>query len=64
MSEITQRLSTALADRYKIERHLGEGGMAISYQLSAFSFQLEVAISDRPAEPRLLAAKTRAGDER
>ncbi len=26
MSEITARLSTALADRYKIERHLGEGG--------------------------------------
>ncbi len=28
MPEITARLSTALADRYKIERHLGEGGMA------------------------------------
>lgn len=28
MSEITERLSTALADRYRIERHLGEGGMA------------------------------------
>ncbi len=28
MSEITQRLSTGLADRYKIERHIGEGGMA------------------------------------
>jgi peptide/nickel transport system substrate-binding protein len=27
MTEITSRLSTALADRYKIERHLGEGGM-------------------------------------
>ncbi len=26
MPEITSRLSTALADRYKIERHLGEGG--------------------------------------
>ncbi len=30
MTEITSRLSTALADRYKIERHLGEGGMAFS----------------------------------
>ena len=26
MTEITERLSTALADRYRIERHLGEGG--------------------------------------
>ncbi len=28
MTEITVRLSTALADRHKIERELGEGGMA------------------------------------
>ncbi len=27
MTEITSRLSTALADRYQLERHLGEGGM-------------------------------------
>ncbi len=27
MPEITSRLSTALADRYKLESHLGEGGM-------------------------------------
>ena len=31
MPEITAKLSTALADRYKIERHLGEGGMATVY---------------------------------
>ena len=31
MSEITARLSTALADRYKLERHFGEGGMATVY---------------------------------
>ena len=27
MSDITARLSTALADRYRIERRLGEGGI-------------------------------------
>ncbi len=28
MTVITTRLSSALGGRYKIERHLGEGGMA------------------------------------
>ena len=31
MTEITARLSTALTDRYKLERYLGEGGMATVY---------------------------------
>jgi serine/threonine-protein kinase len=31
MSEITSRLSAALADRYKIERELGAGDMATVY---------------------------------
>jgi hypothetical protein len=28
MTEDTDRLSAALADHYRIERHIGEGGMA------------------------------------
>ena len=31
MTEITSRLPTALADRYQIERRLGEGDMATAY---------------------------------
>ncbi len=31
MSEITERLTTALSDRYTIEREIGEGGMATVY---------------------------------
>jgi serine/threonine-protein kinase len=31
MSELTERLTTALADRYRIERALGAGGMATVY---------------------------------
>ncbi|MCH7876484.1 MAG: serine/threonine-protein kinase [Gemmatimonadetes bacterium] len=31
MPEITERLTTAIADRYRIERHLGQGGMATVY---------------------------------
>ncbi len=31
MPDTSERLMAALADRYKIERHLGEGGMATVY---------------------------------
>ena len=31
MSVIAERLSTALADRYRIERELGQGGRATVY---------------------------------
>ncbi len=44
MTEITSRLSTALADRYKIERHLGEGGMATVYLAEDLKHERKVAV--------------------
>ncbi len=45
MPEITSRLSTALADRYRIERHLGEGGMATVYLAEDLKHKREVAVT-------------------
>ncbi len=47
MPEITARLSTALADRYKIERHLGEGGMANVYLAHDLKHERKVALKIR-----------------
>ncbi len=44
MPEITARLSTALADRYKIERHVGEGGMATVYLAEDLKHKPKVAV--------------------
>ncbi len=44
MPEITTRLSTALADRYKIESHLGEGGMANVYLAHDLKHDRKVAV--------------------
>ena len=44
MSEITERLSTAIADRYKIERHLGQGGMATVYLAHDLKHDRKVAL--------------------
>ncbi len=44
MSEITERLSTAIADRYKIERHLGQGGMATVYLAHDVKHDRQVAL--------------------
>ena len=44
MSEITSRLTAALADRYTIDRELGEGGMATVYLAHAIKHVRKVAI--------------------
>ncbi len=44
MPEITAQLSTALADRYKIESHLGAGGMATVYLAHDVKHDRKVAL--------------------
>ncbi|HKI95121.1 MAG TPA: protein kinase [Gemmatimonadales bacterium] len=69
MPDITGRLSTAIADRYRIERHLGEGGMATVYLATDLKHDRQVALKVlRPelaavigAERFLAEIKTTAG---
>ncbi len=44
MTAVAERLSSALADRYRIERHLGEGGMATVYLAEDLKHDRKVAI--------------------
>ncbi len=53
MPEITSKLSTALADRYRIERHLGEGGMATVYLAEDLKHERKVAL--KVLKPELAA---------
>ena len=54
MTEITSRLSTALADRYRIERELGAGGMATVYLAEDLKHERKVAV--KVLRPELAAA--------
>ncbi len=53
MSEITARLTTALANRYQIEHHLGEGGMANVYLAHDLKHDRKVAL--KVLKPELAA---------
>jgi eukaryotic-like serine/threonine-protein kinase len=44
LSAITERLSTALADRYRLERELGQGGMATVYLAEDVRHRRKVAV--------------------
>ena len=44
MPEITARLSTGLADRYRLDRHIGEGGMATVYLAHDLKHDRDVAV--------------------
>jgi serine/threonine-protein kinase len=50
---ITSRLSTAVAERYKLERHLGEGGMATVYLAEDLKHDRKVAL--KVLKPELAA---------
>ena len=54
MPDIDARLSPALADRYRIERELGEGGMAIVYLAEDVRHHRKVAV--KVLRPELGAA--------
>jgi len=50
----TEGLATALADRYRIERELGQGGMATVYLAEDLKHKRKVAL--KVLEPELAAA--------
>ncbi len=58
MPETTERISSALADRYRIERRLGEGGMATVYLAEDLKHKRQVAVKVlRPELAAVLGAE-------
>ena len=53
MPDVLERLTTALADRYRIERKLGRGGMAIVYLAHDLKHDRQVAV--KVVQPDLAA---------
>ena len=53
MTDMTSRVSAALADRYRVERRLGEGGMATVYLAEDLKHGREVAL--KVLKPELAA---------
>ncbi len=53
MTDAIGRLSSALSDRYRIERELGQGGMATVYLARDLKHEREVAI--KVLKPELAA---------
>ncbi len=58
MPDLLDRLKTALADRYKIKSHLGEGGMANVYLAHDLKHDRKVAVTVlRPELAAVLGAE-------
>ena len=66
MSAAPDRLTAALADRYRLERELGAGGMATVYLADDLKHDRKVAIKvlrEFPGTPWADAAKEKLGQK-